>query len=376
MRFVHSSDWQLGMTRHFLAGEAQARYTAARIDAVGTIGALAVEEGCSFVVVSGDVFESNHVERQVVVRALDAMKAVPGVTFYLLAGNHDPLDAASVFRSVTFAENCPSNVVVIADSTPVEVAPGVEIVGAPWPNKRPLADLVSKALGGLTADGTLRIVVGHGGVTSMAPNPTDPALISVDAVGSALTSGTVHYVALGDRHSTTQVDSAGRVWYSGTPEQTDYDEVDPGNVLLVELGRGSVSVERRKVGTWTFVRKHFDVGDREGIRQVERFLDGLTDKQRTIVKLSLVGQLSLVDMAALTSELEHASELFGALEQWKRHSELVVLPDDHDFEELGLSGYGRDALEELRSIGSGTGEEASVARGALGLLFRLASVER
>jgi DNA repair exonuclease SbcCD nuclease subunit len=364
------------MTRHFLAGEAQARYTAARIDAVGTIGALAVEEGCSFVVVSGDVFESNHVERQVVVRALDAMKAVPGVTFYLLAGNHDPLDAASVFRSVTFAENCPSNVVVIADSTPVEVAPGVEIVGAPWPNKRPLADLVSKALGGLTADGTLRIVVGHGGVTSMAPNPTDPALISVDAVGSALTSGTVHYVALGDRHSTTQVDSAGRVWYSGTPEQTDYDEVDPGNVLLVELGRGSVSVERRKVGTWTFVRKHFDVGDREGIRQVERFLDGLTDKQRTIVKLSLVGQLSLVDMAALTSELEHASELFGALEQWKRHSELVVLPDDHDFEELGLSGYGRDALEELRSIGSGTGEEASVARGALGLLFRLASVER
>ena len=27
VRFVHTSDWQLGMTRHFLKGEAQARYT-------------------------------------------------------------------------------------------------------------------------------------------------------------------------------------------------------------------------------------------------------------------------------------------------------------------------------------------------------------
>ena len=34
VRFLHTSDWQLGMTRHFLEGEAQARYSAARIDAI------------------------------------------------------------------------------------------------------------------------------------------------------------------------------------------------------------------------------------------------------------------------------------------------------------------------------------------------------
>jgi DNA repair exonuclease SbcCD nuclease subunit len=95
-RFLHSADWQLGMTRHFLEGEAQARFTASsRIEVIGAIGALAAEQGCSFVVVGGDVFESSQVERQVVVRALDTMKATLGVTFYLLPGNHDPLDAAS-----------------------------------------------------------------------------------------------------------------------------------------------------------------------------------------------------------------------------------------------------------------------------------------
>jgi DNA repair exonuclease SbcCD nuclease subunit len=50
MRFVHTADWQLGMTRHFLAGEAQPRYSAARRDVVAGLGSLAAEVGAEFVV--------------------------------------------------------------------------------------------------------------------------------------------------------------------------------------------------------------------------------------------------------------------------------------------------------------------------------------
>ena len=39
MRFLHTADWQLGMTRHFLDADAQARFTAARMDVIGRIGA-------------------------------------------------------------------------------------------------------------------------------------------------------------------------------------------------------------------------------------------------------------------------------------------------------------------------------------------------
>ena len=212
-KFVHTSDWQLGMTRHFLSEEAQARFTAARIEAISSIGALAVEEGCSFVVVCGDVFESNQVERQVVVRSLEAMRATPGVTFYLLPGNHDPLDAASVFRSKCFVDNCPTNVVVLESSQPVLAADDVEIVGAPWANKRPLVDLVARAVADLPSDGTLRVVVGHGSTDSLSPNPNDPALVALSSLEAALAAGTAHYVALGDRHSTTEVGGTGRIWY-------------------------------------------------------------------------------------------------------------------------------------------------------------------
>ncbi|MCY4510688.1 MAG: metallophosphoesterase, partial [Acidobacteria bacterium] len=145
VRFVHTADWQLGMTRHFLREQAQARFSAARIDAIGTIGELAAEEGCDFVVVCGDVFESNQIARQVLVRALEKMRATPQVTFYLLPGNHDPLDASSIYRSPTFKRHRPSNVAVLDGSEPVQAGPGVELIAAPWPNKRPLSDLVGDA---------------------------------------------------------------------------------------------------------------------------------------------------------------------------------------------------------------------------------------
>jgi DNA repair exonuclease SbcCD nuclease subunit len=371
-KFLHTADWQLGMTRHFLSDEAQARFTAARIEAITSIGALAVAEGCSFVVVCGDVFESNQVERQVVVRSLEAMKATPGVTFYLLPGNHDPLDAASVFRSKTFVDNCPVNVIVLESSEPVLAAEGVEVVGAPWSNKRPLVDLVSRAVAALPSDGTVRVVVGHGSTDSLSPNPNDPALVVLGDLETAISAGTVHYVALGDRHSTTEVGGTGRIWYSGAPEPTAYDEIDPGNVLVVDLSADSVSVERHHVGTWRFVRQDFDVTGTEDCQKVEHFLEEISDKARTIVKLSLVGQLSLADMDRLEAALGHASDLLGALERWERRSDLVVLPDDDDFGGLGLSGFAAAGLEDLRELGSGAGEDALAARDALGLLYRLA----
>ncbi|HET9875907.1 MAG TPA: exonuclease SbcCD subunit D, partial [Mycobacterium sp.] len=74
MRFVHTADWQLGMTRHFLSTDAQPRYSAARRDAVAEVGELAVEAGAEFVVVAGDVFEHNQLAPQVISQSLEAMR--------------------------------------------------------------------------------------------------------------------------------------------------------------------------------------------------------------------------------------------------------------------------------------------------------------
>jgi len=375
VKFVHTADWQLGMTRHFLNDEAQARFSGARIDVIRRIGALAVEEECEFVVVCGDVFETNQVNRQVVVRALDAMAATPEVRFYLLPGNHDPLDAASVYRSPTFSKHRPANVVVLEDSEPVEVAPGVELVAAPWFNKHPLADLVAGACEGLEPTGAIRIVAGHGALDSLSPDRDDPALISVAGLEERLAAGAIHFVALGDRHSTTEVGRSERIWYSGAPEATDYVEVDPGNVVVVQLGAAEVQLDVRLVGAWRFVRRDWELtGDRD-IERLADWLGGLENKECAIVKLALVGQLSLARKAQLDDMLDHHSDLLAALETWERRSELVVLPDDADVDDLGLSGFARDALGDLREL-SESGDQAVAARDSLGLLYRLAEAGR
>ncbi len=375
VKFLHTADWQLGMTRHFLAGEAQARFDAARLDAVRRIGELAEVEGCGFVVVCGDVFESNQVGRQVVVRALEAMRAAPQVAFYLLPGNHDPLDAASVYRSPTFRERQPANVMVLEDSEPVEVAPGVELVAAPWFNKHPLADLVDGACEGLEPTGAIRIVAGHGALDSMSPDRNNPALIGLERLEGRLGAGLIHYVALGDRHSTTEVGRSERIWYAGAPEPTDYDETDPGNVLVVELDAGGVRVEVdvRTVGVWRFVRREWELSGDRDIERLAGWLGGLVDKERTILKLALVGQISLAQKARLDSLLDDCTDLFAALETWERRSDLAVLPDPADVDDLGLSGFAAEALDDLRGLATAGDEgRAVVAQDALALLHRLA----
>lgn len=372
MRFIHTADWQLGMTRHFLDGEAQPRFSQARLDAVGTIGRLAVDEECEFVVASGDVFESNQIDRQVLTRAFDAMAATPDVTFCLLPGNHDPLDAASIFRSSTFCERRPPNVMVLENSDPVEIAEGLELVAAPWTSKRPLHDLVDLACASAVPSAALRIVVGHGALDSRSPDETDPALISLRRLEERIEAGEIHYVALGDRHSTTEEGTTGRVWYSGAPEPTDYREEDPGNVLVVELEPGQVEVAPHSVGNWRFRQHQSHLTSDADIDSLEQWLDAIDDKQRVIVKLSLVGTLSLGQKERLDRLLDHFSDLLAGLESWERRSDLVVIPDDAETSTLGLSGFASEALDDLRELAqSSDPAEAVRAQNATALLHRL-----
>ena len=375
VKFLHTADWQLGMTRHFLGTEAQPRFSQARIEVIGAIAELAEREHCEFVVVCGDVFETNQVHRQVVVRALEAMAAHPALTFYLLPGNHDPLDASSVFTSPTFLGHRPANVVVLDQPGVLAVAPGVELVAAPFTSKRPVSNPVLDALrslGGPAPAGTQRVVVGHGGVDHFSPDHDSPTIIEVAALEAELAAGKAHYVALGDRHSATSVGDTGRVWYSGAPEPTDFRETDAGQVLVVSLGDNTLEVEAHQVGTWAFERLDLDVTGPADLDRLESLLHDIPNKSRTIVRLGLRGQLSLTEKARLDEMLAHHVDLFASLGNWESRIDLVVLPEPGDFVDLDLNGFAQRALEDLREAAAGASGTSSTARDALGMLLRLA----
>lgn len=375
VRFLHTSDWQLGMTRHFLEGEAQARYSAARIDAIRSLGDVARREACEFVVVAGDVFESNMVAERTVRRALDALAGVP-CPVYLLPGNHDPLDAASVYRSAVFRQAQPGNVVVLQEPGVLRVRDGVELVAAPWFTKRPLGDLVGDAVAGLAADGTVRVVVGHGAVDALSPDADDPAVIRLARLEEALAAGTVHYVALGDRHSRLPMGGTGRVRYSGSPEVTAFVEDLPGDVLVVELDdevEGGCTVTPHHVGSWRFVDLVRDVNGTSDVDAVDAELAAMTGKDRTVVRTALTGTLGLADKARLDAVLDRHRETFAALYAWERHEDIAVVVDDGELIDLGVGGFVAAAVGDLAEVAAEGGDGAQDARDALSLLYRLVS---
>ncbi|MEX2550654.1 MAG: metallophosphoesterase [Nitriliruptoraceae bacterium] len=374
MRVLHTSDWQLGMTRHYLAGEAQARFSEARLEAVTRLGELAAAEGCVCVVVAGDVFETSHPDARTVARTLERLARFT-VPVYLLPGNHDPLDPGSIWRSPIFQDRCPTHVEVLDGPearTPVE---GLEIVGAPWPSKQPLGDLTAEACEAAPADGARRLVVGHGGVAEVSGGFEAAGTIELSRLRRAVSDGRVRYVALGDRHSATRVDDDGHVWYSGAPEPTDYDEVDPGTALVVDLGPAVPEVTRHEVGTWRFHLLRHAVDTDEDLDRLEALLDALDEPSRAIVKLGLEGTLDLRQVARLDALLEERALRFGALEHPQRHRDIAVRATDDDVATLELTGYAAVARDALHARATAGGHDGEVATDALSLLLRLAGHE-
>ena len=393
VRFVHTADWQIGMTRRFLAPEAQARFAAARIDVLRRIGQVARDQGCDFVLVCGDVFEHDQLTPQTLRRTLEALRAVD-VPVYLLPGNHDHLGPMSVWSTPLMTEELPDHVRVLDRPGVHEVGPGVEIVAVPWHGKHPQEDLVGPVLSDLAepAEGTVRILAAHGVVDILDQERRHRAAVPTEVLRGALGSGLVHYVALGDRHSRTEV--AAGIWYSGAPEPTAWREDSPGDVLVVEVetcgsrpGRGAVRVTPHHVAAWSFVTVERRVDGEADIEALDGELGALPDKDRALVHLALRGTLGLAQHARLEEVLARHEHLLGALHRPPQHTDLVLAGDD-DIAELGLGGFLASAVEDMRSMAGTDGQRAdpedgtafapgrpddgSSARDALQLLYRLA----
>ena len=222
---------------------------------------------------------------------------------------------------------------------------------------------------------TLRVCVAHVIVDSLSPIPDDPALISLHAAENAISQNKIHYLALGDRHSLTEVGDSGSIWYAGTPESTDYNEAKPGFALVATINEEGVTTKKVNVGRWKFIeREQVDLNTKEDIEALRGWLENLEDKERTVVKLRLVGALSLSSHGELEELLYRAQEILGAVET--RMNNLVVIPEDADFMDLGFSGFASCTVERLRSNVEESDADSIASRDALALLVRLAGTGR
>jgi DNA repair exonuclease SbcCD nuclease subunit len=391
VRILHTSDWQLGMDRWFLGDEAGPRYREARLSVIERLLALAAERDCSAVVVAGDVFDDNLVDDRTWRRAVDILRGAT-VPVYLLPGNHDPYDPASIYRSPVFGVLAPT-VQVLTDTVPRPV-PGTaaEIIGAPLLSKYMSSDPVAGALRDLRdRDGDtppgdrIRVLVGHG-ATSSRSSTGDPAVIDVEAAAAACRDRTVDVVALGDTHSATRLHPDGTVWYSGSPEPTDFREEDGGGegrsgmVLVTEIrvdpaaptAPATVEVDEIPVGQWHFLALAATVDSDDDLTAWVERLEALPDKRTTVVKYALTGSVDLATGARLDREMARLAPSFAALYERESRMDLHTVPADAELADADWPGAVGDAARDLADR---TRAGDDTARDALRLLYRLADRE-
>lgn len=400
VRVLHTSDWQLGMKRWFLGEEAGPRYQEARLAVIERMLDLAVTHSCTAVVVAGDVFDDNLVDDRTWRRAVDILRRSP-VPVFLLPGNHDPYDPASIYRDPIFDDLRPT-VQVLTDhtvhrvETPGEDTPDLEVVGAPLLSKYMATDTVADALRDLkeqdaqstAADpvdpaGRVRVLVGHGATFSRSSGE-DPAVIDVDAAAAACRHRTVDYIALGDTHSATRLHPDGTVYYSGSPEPTDFREEDGGGegrsgyALIVDLTvdpdtpdtPAMVGVTEVPVGTWHFLALSARIDSDADTDDWAGRLEALPDKRTTVVKYALTGTVDLATGARLDRVTAELVPSFAALYPRERLMDLHTVPGDDELAEAdwpGAVGVAARDLVDRTTAGDTT------ARDALRLLYRLSA---
>ena len=369
VRFIHTSDWQLGMTRHFLSPGVQEHFSQSRIDVLRKIGKIAREKRCDFVLVAGDAFDSNQVDRRTVARALEALRDIQ-LPVYILPANHDSLNAASVYTSTVFTASKPNNVHIITSSDPIPISNGFEIVGTPWFAKKLTINPLSSLLLELQpVPGLTRICVAHGAVDIFTPENDSAAIISLFQIEKAVREKSIGYLALGDRHSLTAVGSSKRIWYSGTPEVTDFRETDAGYIQFVELGQDSISTDSVSVGEWSFLEWERNLLSTDDIDALSSELKMLSNKERTALRLKLSGTLTLTGKGKLSDLILNSEDLLGSLDV--QESELAVIADNTDFRDLNFSGFVDATVQRLRDKVAAGGDEGMVEREALMLLMSL-----
>jgi DNA repair exonuclease SbcCD nuclease subunit len=340
LRFIHTADWQLGKPFGNFAADLAGELSAARLDCVARIAAIARGHGSGLVLVAGDTFDSETLPVLTLRRALERLAAESDVRWLIIPGNHDPARIGGLWERLARI-GLPDNVVALTATEPYVLAADVMLLPAPLTSRNPGSDPTAWMASAVTPEGMARIGLAHGSVQGFGSEGESSVSIARDRAESA----GLAYLALGDWHGARSISPS--TWYSGTPEPDRFPDNEPGFVLAVSVaGPDRVEVARVSSAHFSWAKAAATVRSIDDLAAVERRLTELG--ARGVVRLALTGSLSLADHGRLDAWQETWTSRVRYLEIDR--STLAVTPQAADFQALGADGPLAEAARELSRI--------------------------
>jgi len=373
LRFIHTSDWHLGQSNRRLGPRAN-DFLQWRFDAARRVFELAIEKKADFVLVAGDVFDSDTPSPLTMQDAVEILRDAP-VPTYIISGNHDPLVEGSVWFHPAFADALSNvkNLHFSRECETLQIANGDAVLFAcPVASKHSREDATFWIPDSPRSENQARIALAHGGWKgywqSAQPPESGAQLNSIDDKTAARCG--LDYLALGDYHSFTPATHPAakeRTYYSGTPEVSARDDARAGHALLVEIEKpGAIpvvtplAVGRAQCFSWGEIR--LQTGD--GLNALQTRLKEIERPESAIVRAKISGCLGQSEWRELNEWINDLREkVLGADVDI---SKLLTEPTAEDFLALRLEAPEQhllgvlDAPLELKNL-SGISDREIVA---------------
>jgi hypothetical protein len=358
MRLIHTADWQIGKVFRFAGDATMHVLQEARLEAISTIGRLAIEHGASHVLVAGDVYDGTDMGERALRQPIERMRHVAGLAWHLIPGNHDPHRPDGVWDRLRRGD-LPANVHLHLEPEPVGLeGDRVYLLPAPLSRRATAQDATAWMDEAPTPEGAIRLGLAHGTVVRFGSE--ESATTNPIAIDRALRAG-LAYLALGDWHGKKRIDE--RTWYAGTPEVDGFDVEDGGSVLLVEIPAANAApvVTPLGVGRYWWRRLKATLEGPAEVDELERRIRGLAaDPARMLLDLTVDGTLALADRARFEHQIGEG--LRAALCHLRLDDgALVTAPSADDLDAIAPAGFVRLAAERLQAIAVAEGDLDSEA---------------
>lgn len=368
LKILHTADWHLGCRFRSFGDDDRTKLTRARLEAVERIFGLAESYSVDAVLCAGDLFDEPAPPEHWWRGLLELLKRRnwPDRPVFLLPGNHDPLEANSVWSADhPFRRGLPTWVhVVDRDDYSMELQGGAMLFAAPCRSQAGSNDLAMQLPARADGDKGIRIGMVHGQTFDMSGHQTNFPIDSEAAVKRGL-----DYLALGDTHAFRELPPAVQpTVYPGAPEATNFGENQAGFVAIVcfsRHGRPPI-VQKESVSKWRWRDETCrSVAELENLRR--------EDLRDCVLRLTLEMEVSLAEESRVEAIIR---ELQGDETAHGRAGVLQVNRQGVRLSTADLGGFEENLPDVLKSVVSRLLEQSELpggemAKRALSHLYRV-----
>lgn len=302
VKILHCADIHIGAEEAFLGARAQSRRAETLITFEKIVN-IARENSVDIILIAGDLFNSNNIEKPFVERVFECLACVPDIKVVFAAGNHDPLNAESPFKKYS----APKNVFVL--ETKDCFVEFKELNTRVYGKSFKEVYMTGESRFSLEADPEfINIMCIHGEVRA------DLGSNYNSITNAFIETSRMDYMALGHVHKCSGINKIGNTYfaYCGCPEGLGFDELNEKGIYLGEISKDICSLRFVPTAKRMHICEQIDVGEESSSSRIsDRITDVLKQKYKdtyteNLYKIILTGEIdegTVISVPEITARL-------------------------------------------------------------------------